>query len=132
VQNWLKKNGRPEVRVLYQCSEGDDWRQIERQLISEARARGEKLLNVADGGDEPFCSIETRRANGRNSAQHGFLANLKNDQLAKAVFSLKRESASLLRFYRKHGLVEYEQRHLEKIRYLYARLPHLFPKWAGL
>jgi hypothetical protein len=61
VNNWIRKNGRPELRVLEaDCS---DWRESERRLIAEARARGDSLLNVAEGGDEPYCSTSQRKAN---------------------------------------------------------------------
>jgi|SRR5215217_2940168 len=63
--NMLAKSGmRPTFRVL---EIADDWVEAERRLIAEARSRGERLLNVADGGDEPFCSPEVRAANGRKS-----------------------------------------------------------------
>ncbi|MEG7747629.1 hypothetical protein U2065_14910, partial [Listeria monocytogenes] len=31
----------------------EEWEQAERRLIAEARERGERLLNLADGGDQP-------------------------------------------------------------------------------
>jgi hypothetical protein len=58
---WLRKNGAPEMRILeVECA---DWAEAERRLIAQARSRGDNLLNVADGGDEPHCPIEVRRAN---------------------------------------------------------------------
>jgi len=68
VYRWINKHGRPELRILSEnCA---DWRIEERRLIAEARARGEKLLNVADGGDEPFCSPEVRVSNAKKMAAH--------------------------------------------------------------
>ena len=46
-----------------------DWREAEKRQISAHRANGARLLNVADGGDEPFCSTEQRKRNGANSAR---------------------------------------------------------------
>ena len=61
VNAWIKKHGVPEMRVLVQdCT---DWRTEEAGLIADARARGERLLNIADGGDQPHCTIEHRRSN---------------------------------------------------------------------
>jgi len=61
--NGLRRIGRvPHLRVLEIT---DDWIEAERRHISEARARGDGILNVAIGGNEPHCPIETRRANGR-------------------------------------------------------------------
>ncbi len=45
--------------------DGNDWQSVERLAISDARASGVRLLNVADGGDEPYCSKEVRAANAR-------------------------------------------------------------------
>lgn len=132
LYRWLRKNGRPKVIVLHVCAEGEDWRPIERALIAEARARGGRLLNVADGGDEPHCSIEVRRANGRNSKETGYLANLKRDDLSRLVHNLKRENASLLRMARKLGMNELEERTLARMRKMHKALPHLFPKWADI
>ena len=44
--------------------EAEDWIEAERRLIKEARARGEKLLNLAKGGNAPCCSVEVARRNG--------------------------------------------------------------------
>jgi hypothetical protein len=66
LYDWLNKHGLPEMRVIEQdCA---DWCEAERRLITDARVRGEKLLNVADGGDEPHCPVEVRRRNGRHLA----------------------------------------------------------------
>lgn len=54
------------MRVLEICPYAD-WERAERQHIFEARLRGDKMLNIADGGNEPKCSIETRRKNGQKS-----------------------------------------------------------------
>lgn len=66
VYHWFRKlaasDMAPTVAVL--C-ETDDWKAAERRLIAEHRAAGARLLNVADGGDEPYCSPVVRSANGR-------------------------------------------------------------------
>jgi hypothetical protein len=50
----------PELRVLETCAVSD-WPARERALI----AAHENLLNVAEGGNEPQCSRDTRQRNGR-------------------------------------------------------------------
>lgn len=64
VYRWLRKlraDGlAPQMLVLEAAK---DWREAERRLIALSRARGDSLLNVADGGDEPFCSPELRKGN---------------------------------------------------------------------
>jgi hypothetical protein len=52
--------------IVTDCTEAN-WRQLERFLINGFRERGKILFNVADGGDEPHCPIEVRRANGRKT-----------------------------------------------------------------
>lgn len=132
LYRWIAKRGRPLVVVLHECGDGEDWREVERRLIAEARARGEKLLNVADGGDEPHCPIEVRRANGRKSKNSGYLVSLRNDRLGMLVHDLKRESVTLLRLARRFGMPDVEERTLARMRQLHHALPHLFPKWADV
>lgn len=66
VYRWMRKLAAsglcPVVKVLETT---ENWREAEMRLIEQSRARGDRLLNVADGGDEPACSPETRSANGR-------------------------------------------------------------------
>ena len=59
---WLRKVGKPGLVILE--ADCGDWAEAERRLIAGARARGDRLLNIADGGDEPFCAPEVRAANG--------------------------------------------------------------------
>jgi hypothetical protein len=66
VYNWINKlavsGKRPSMKVLELAN---DWREAERRLIAKARADGCRLLNVAEGGDEPHCSPENRTANAK-------------------------------------------------------------------
>lgn len=65
VHAWINEHGCPEMRVIERdCL---DWREAERRLIAQARSRGDFLLNLAAGGDEPFCSPEVRRQNGHKA-----------------------------------------------------------------
>lgn len=68
VYCWITKlvsdGKRPGLVVL---EDAQDWVEAERRLIAVSRARGDRLLNVADGGDEPFCSTEVRAANARRT-----------------------------------------------------------------
>ncbi len=65
---WIRKHGTPNVKILKQnCV---DWKTDEKAFIAAFRAAGIKLLNVADGGDEPMCSHEQRVQNGKNSSAY--------------------------------------------------------------
>jgi len=58
----------PGMVVLETVPHGEDWRQVEMRLIAEHRALG-KMLNVADGGDEPHCPTKVRAGNGVRNAK---------------------------------------------------------------
>lgn len=68
VYSWIKslreKGMIPGLKVIVVC-EQSDWEEQERKAIADARGKSMRLLNVADGGDEPYCSKETRAENGR-------------------------------------------------------------------
>lgn len=60
----LKKKGlQPSMNVLLEC-ENELWEHEEVRLISEYRASGARLLNLADGGNAPKCSDDVRSRNG--------------------------------------------------------------------
>lgn len=66
VHRWIRKLGRDNKlpTITVECVATGDWKDLERQLIAQHRADGARLLNVADGGEEPYCPLEVRRANG--------------------------------------------------------------------
>ena len=70
VYCWIRKlaaNGHaPGLVVLESCV---DWQEAEKRLISLYRSNGCRLLNVAEGGDQPFCPTDVRAANGRANAK---------------------------------------------------------------
>jgi len=109
----------PTLRVL----EGDvaDWREAERRLISEARARGDRILNIADGGDEPACSRETRAKNGAANA-----ALIHNDPVRRRIWELKRSIGQTIR----EGFMSNATR--AKLREAARTRPDLFGCYADL
>ena len=69
VYCWLRKlaaqGAQPVMRVLeWSC----DWVEAERRLIAQHREAGARLLNVAEGGNEPACSKAQRAINGAVAA----------------------------------------------------------------
>jgi hypothetical protein len=123
VYRWIRKNGRPEMRVL--SANPFDWKAEERRLIAEARERGDNLLNVAEGGDEPHCADNVRRAN----------AKALNERIAKdaefaEVRDIKRKMSAYLRS--KHVAPERKERMKAKLREIAAINPRLFGAWANL
>lgn len=144
VNHWIRKNGIPALRVLEaDCA---DWRESERRLIAEARARGEKLLNVADGGDEPHCSPEQRKANMEKANRHprtiqqrktngrklqGYLADNEEKQRAR---KLTMQIGHHLRGIKRNNgySKEWLERCREKARHVHSLRPDLFPNIAAI
>lgn len=123
VYAWIAKLRRqglaPVLAILEEAP--DDWREAERRLIAEARARGDRLLNVADGGDEPHCPKETIARNGRTNA----LA-LHADPVRKHIWLLKREIGQDLR----EGFISNKSR--AKLREAARVAPGIFGCYANL
>jgi hypothetical protein len=105
VYCWFRKLAEkgllPIVAVIHVCSDLEDWREIEKQKITEYKANGYRLLNVAEGGDEPFCSPETRSANAIKMNQH-----IENNPHAKKIRELKCKIIFSLKFFLKVGKIE--------------------------
>lgn len=135
VYDWLAKHGEPVMIVLE--SNCEDWRQSERDWIAEARLAGVPLLNLADGGDEPFCSREQRQANARKSIAngngftseqaraHGLKLNerLRNDPVARQLRETKRYLSAHVSQY---GFTPHR---LAKLWYAAWLAPEKFGKW---
>lgn len=119
LYDWLAKHGQPVIRIL----EADciDWKASERRLIAEARARGDMLLNLADGGDEPHCPVEVRAKNGAATAKAIHAGPFK-----RKIWRLKRDIGFAL----KAGYVSNEGR--AKLRLAAAKKPELFGCYANL
>lgn len=67
LYRWIRKHGQPELIIVQRNCE--DWRTAERREILRLRAKGFRLLNVADGGDQPYCPTSVRQSNGKASAE---------------------------------------------------------------
>jgi len=119
LYRWIRKHGQPEIRILIEAS--TDWRADEIRLIHEARSRGERLLNLAAGGDEPLCSAETRSKNG-----HKLVAKIRSDARFRRIWHAKRYLSVGLR----EGLVSNETR--AKMRSAAQRHPDIFGNWLHL
>lgn len=119
LYDWLRKHGLPAMQILEaDCA---DWQASEKRLIAEARTRGDKLLNLADGGNEPFCSIAVRSANGRNLVER-----LRADKNLHALWFAKRTLGWALR---RGQLLNCTR---EKMRLLAVKLPSMFGEWANI
>lgn len=128
VYRWIRKLAeqglRPIAEVIEVC-EGD-WKKSEVKHIAEY-SKTCRLLNVAVGGDEPFCSKEQRARNGRTSAR-----KIHDDPFRKHIWWLKRELGSSLKFFKDHGMVDAYNKNVRRLRESALKCPRLFGAWANL
>lgn len=103
IYRWIRKlaadNTQPIITVLAWT---EDWQSEERKQIALHRENGCRLLNVAEGGDEPACTYETRAENGRKVAA-------KRDPI---VWAYKRKVGALISDLLRQG----SHAHAEKLR----------------
>lgn len=77
----------------------DDWMEAEKRQIASHREAGARLLNLAEGGNEPLCSTEQLRLNGINAAK-------KRD---KTIWAAHRQFGQLRLFFNKTGNARYSE-----------------------
>lgn len=127
VYRWIRKllaaGHAPLVEVIWRVP-ADGWQEHERNAIAFAVERGHKLLNVAPGGDEPFCPPEVRRANGLASAAR--MRRCHADPKWRRVWELNRHIGQRVA----SGTLSEAGR--AKIRLAAQKAPHLFGRWANL
>ncbi|WP_133255484.1 GIY-YIG nuclease family protein [Phenylobacterium soli] len=134
LYDWMKKlraSGRsPALVIIEECA--GDWREAERRLISEARARGARLLNVADGGDEPYCPPEVRSENGRRAVRR-FLGKEPHGPGKLTREDLVIDTLEwMLRFWRERDRPTRAAGVLLKMRQCYAADPDAYGRWANV
>lgn len=110
----------PTARVAH-VTTAEGWRECEKQAIARARESNTRLLNVADGGDEPHCSTEQRSANAKKLNDR-----IKNDPVLAFVRNAKRTLGTALR----QGHIKEATK--EKMRECARKRPDLFGSWANI
>jgi hypothetical protein len=129
VYAWMRKLARagmvPVVEVVAVCREAE-WPETERRLIAQY---GEccNLLNLAVGGEQPFCSVEQRAENGRRNARA-----IHDDPKARRIWELKKFMGQSLKFLKSNGLTDTYNRGVRKLKYAAAKNPELFGAYAAL
>lgn len=122
VYDWMKKltseGLSPTLRILMHSW---DWRVSEREVIRQYRSDGFRLLNLADGGDEPHCSPEARRRSGER-----LRADTHGDPMAERIWWMKSTLSRALR----QGLLSDKAK--DDMRMAAARCPQLFKAWATI
>lgn len=108
----------PRMEVLVYSA---DWVVDERAEIRKARENGADLLNMAPGGNQPFCPHDVAVSNGKKTAKL-----IHSDGPRRELWELKHRLGDLLR----RGYVS--ERTKEKMRYAAAKHPKLFGNWANI
>jgi len=120
VYFWIRKLNsiglHPEIKVLSVVGK-EDWKSEEIKIIKEYKNNGFKLLNVATGGDEPFCSKEQRAINGKNVS-----FSIHSDPIKKKLWSHKKDIASILSTLKRLNQKEAYNKIILKIK----SMPHIF------
>lgn len=126
VYRWMKKlaaKGQlPTLRILEVV---EDWHSAERRLIAASRANGDRLLNVADGGDEPHCPPQVRSKNGR-----GLCERIYGGDENHAIEAFVHAAKKMLGTAHKRG--DLSERVKQKMRLAAAKRPDMFGAWAAI
>lgn len=108
VYRWINKlMSKGMVPVLEVLLITNDWVADEVTMIKEYKDKGCKLLNIALGGNMPYCSPEQREINGRN-----IVKNIKN----KRLWMLKKEFGQYLSRMKSTGNVSQYNYFIDKIK----------------
>ena len=93
--NWIKsilnEGLKPKIEIIKHTNE-QNWMQDEKDSIIEYRENGHNLLNIAEGGNEPYCSKEQRAINGRNTAK-----DIHSNEYKKTIWKKKLDMANALK-----------------------------------
>lgn len=127
---WIKslvENGQvPVMKVLAEVQESE-WEQAEREFISEARLRGEDLLNVARGGVDIPCSRETRSDNARRINR-----NRASSAEEACLWRLKQRVGLCKKWFEENGCTDSPayQKIISAMKYAFIKNPKKFPTWG--
>lgn len=111
VYCWINQLGRQGLQPIAQVvaiAIGDDWQTLERELIAQWRKDG-RLLNVADGGDEPHCAPEQRK-------NLGAALNARMDDMALALRKIACTMGSHIKYMQEAGKHEKAKRYAEALK----------------
>ena len=106
----MKNNLKPEIEVLFE-TDIENWANDEIRTISEYKLKGYRLLNLAIGGNEPFCSKEVRQESGRKVAKL-----IHSDEKRKRLWYLKKELSAYISKLKKEGNIERYEHWITKIK----------------
>lgn len=127
---WIRKlmaSGLKPSMVILSEHGGDDWAAAEVAAIASYRLAGARLLNVADGGDQPHVTKEQRAVNGRKVAR-----SVHDDAEKKKTWALKRGAGETLKWLEKNSTAERVERFKVSMRFAAMMRPDVFGKWTAI
>lgn len=116
----LRKDNRIPIMKVLKITNSDNWVSDEQKLIKCYRNKGCNLLNVAKGGDEPFCSTEVRAKNGVMVARM-----IHDNPRRKKLWYLITQLGLIMSRYKKEGDIESYNKMVFKIKIKTYRYPSL-------
>lgn len=120
IRGLLAEGILPQAETITWASP-EAWPHVERLCIKAFSDGSDGLLNVAAGGNEPFCALDVRRENGRR------VVSLRaSTPERKRLWELKRNMGDHL----KRGFVSEATK--AKMRAAALRRPDLFSEWATI
>jgi hypothetical protein len=130
LYDWIEKlrnNGlTPKISIVSEV-DNDNWKEEEINQIKLHIESGCRLLNLAKGGDEPFCSKEQRAINGRDNAKA-----IHSDDKKKRVWYLKKQMGASLKWMKENNRKETYNRVILKLKEAAKKNPKLFGCYASL
>jgi hypothetical protein len=67
IKSLVNQGLKPNMMLIDSCAE-DQWHDLERHYIKRFRDEGHDILNMAEGGNQPYCPPEIRKEIGKRSA----------------------------------------------------------------
>lgn len=116
----------PIVNVIRMVPD-DEWKSIEREEIAKYRKESNTLLNIANGGDQPYCSIQQRALNGRDNAH-----KIHSDPFKKRVWRLKLNIGHSLKWAKDTGRTNLYNKTVDKLRTAAIKHPELFNSFLAI
>lgn len=126
IRSLAERGMAPNMKVFWLVP-ADQWEEAERRTIAACRRQGARLLNLAEGGDQPSQTHSQRAAAGRRAAKA-----VHSDPRRKRIWELKKQLGAYLKFTKDEGHHDAYERMAAKLRIVAAKNPKLFGEWAAL
>lgn len=129
LYDWMRShNGADATYVVLASAISDDWQSLEILMIAQYRNES-KLLNLADGGNQP---TQTKEQKSKNSIKLNHCSNPEEQR----VWSIKRRINTIITGWKKDKRYDSFDPHVEKVkaklRYCAWKRPDLFGSYASL